>query len=826
MQRPTIAGVILLCLFGLPFAGFGLFFAATSALAFNNGNRASWPGILFGVVFSSIGFGLMAAAVLGYKKANQQADQQDANPTQPWTWKPDWAAGRADGNNPKANIAVWVFAALWDAISFPVAALVLPKLLAQQDPRALLVIIFPLAGFAITLFAIRGTMRALRYGRTNFRFDSARFSPGSRVKGSIHLKLPSAVPHGFDLTLSCKRHIVTGSGKSRSVQELVLWQEARNISAESIVRGRDDAEVPVDFAIPADAYQTDEDNSDDRVYWQLHAQADVPGVDFSDDYELPVFKVAGADANQDSLSPTAADSSAAQREVSAPSSTRIVLTQEAGGPSFYFPPLRNGGQALGLLAFAAIWSGVVYFLWITARAPWLFRVVFSLGELLVLYALLNVLTGTSLLRVRDGMLEARNALLGLGTTHGIPLDQVISVMPTTQGQANMSGKVMCGIVIRQSDGREFNIAANSLRQDEADWVVATIDNAMGRKQDTRLQFRSFYGPPPQPAPLPAYPGPAVAAPAAVKSAPRNFAALIFLAWLVVAGVIFYRSYHRLGPPPNAAAAARSTARPAPVGPMTSADETRIAALPVQEQAEELLERSVLHDERALELFERNIDGWTGQLRFTTRMTRLEQRSRYSKDLRVRHANADLNLALQGWRRDQQSADALMQQAHGDARSRPSAYYYLGMEGGRGVDSDRIFAFLSDRALHDDDPLARQWAVEGLQFFQTDQALDVLYQSFTTDPAMAVRDRAGCNVSDCGIFTRAQRMRYVPKLIELSGDPSLAPQMRSWTFLALNEITDASVPANSAAWRAWYQQHGAAKTQEFSALPWYSVRGDE
>ena len=55
----------------------------------------------------------------------------------------------------------------------------------------------------------------------------------------------------------------------------------------------------------------------------------------------------------------------------------------------------------------------------------------------------------------------------------------------------------------------------------------------------------------------------------------------------------------------------------------------------------------------------------------------------------------------------------------------------------------------------------------------------------------MRDRAGCNLSDFGIFTRAQRVRFVPKLIELSDDPNLPPQMRNWVFIALQEITGQS-----------------------------------
>lgn len=92
--------------------------------------------------------------------------------------------------------------------------------------------------------------------------------------------------------------------------------------------------------------------------------------------------------------------------------------------------------------------------------------------------------------------------------------------------------------------------------------------------------------------------------------------------------------------------------------------------------------------------------------------------------------------------------------------------------------------------------------------------------------MNVRNRAGCNLSDCGNFTRAQRMRMVPRFLELVSDPGTSAEMRSWSFLALDEITDENLPADAAAWRSWYGQHGAGKLAQFEQLEWWQVRGEE
>ncbi len=260
--------------------------------------------------------------------------------------------------------------------------------------------------------------------------------------------------------------------------------------------------------------------------------------------------------------------------------------------------------------------------------------------------------------------------------------------------------------------------------------------------------------------------------------------------------------------------------------MTDADAERVLALPAQDQAEELLERAIGHDPKALELFEQQVESWMGRIRLTDRMKQLERRSEYSSDLRVRYANADINLTLDGWQKNEQAAEMLIERARTDLKYRAAAVYFLGMLAGRGVAYEKIHPVLLEYAKRDPDAYVRQWAVEGMRYLGKDEALDELFESFTQDPSMNVRNRAGCNLSDCGNFTRAQRMRMVPKFLELVSDAYTDAQTRSWSFLALHEITDENLPANAEAWRTWYGKHGAGKLAEFEQLDWWQVRGDE
>jgi hypothetical protein len=376
---------------------------------------------------------------------------------------------------------------------------------------------------------------------------------------------------------------------------------------------------------------------------------------------------------------------------------------------------------------------------------------------------------------------------------------------------------------------------------EARWVAAQLEKLAGLKLDTHVAVDTGlggYGSPPQRGQAPSG-----SLPAFRRNSPAAIAVgiALFLAWT---GFVGYRFLSRdYGKPTRLAkvpAPAKSSPHQLAHSPLTDIDQQHLdqqrldqqrldqqhlQTLPEQAQAEELLDRAIHHDTRALDLFEQNIGIWH-DLQRTAHMDDLERRSQFSTDLRVRYANADLNLAINGVPKTDASADALIAQAQADPAHRAYSVYSMGMLAGRSVGYDRIYPVLVNYAGNDPDPLVRQWAVEGMRYLGTDEALDQLFDSFTHDPSDAVRNRAGCNVSDCGNFMRKQRLRMVPKLIELAADPQITPQMRNWTFLALQEVTDKALPADAAAWQDWYAQHGAEKMAEFEQSDWWRVRGDQ
>jgi len=478
-----------------------------------------------------------------------------------------------------------------------------------------------------------------------------------------------------------------------------------------------------------------------------------------------------------------------------------------------------------LLAVTTVWTAVVYFLFHDSHAPWFFGPVFGFFDLFLIYALMQATIGSFRIETGNGKIVFRRALLGIGSAHEIPVSDIARILTVTTAQQKAAW-ASYSLRLYTTDGRKLTLADAIDNRQEARWVAAQLEKFAGLKLDTHVFVQTGLGA----SATPPQRGMAASSssPAFRRNSPVAIAVglALFLAWT---GFVGYRLLSREHAPrknvSKAGPLARTSLRQVAYSPLTDTDVQRLQTLPKQAQAEELLARTIQHDPRALDLFEQNIGVWRN-LKRTAQINELEVRSRFSTDLRVRYANADLNLAIDGLPKTGDSAEQLIAQAQADSAHRSYSVYHMGMLAGRGVSYNRIYPVLVDYARNDANPQVRQWAVEGLRYLGTDEALAQLFDSFTHDPSNAVRDRAGCNVSDCGNFKRKQRMRMVPRLIELAANPQTAPQMRNWVFLALHEITDETLPSDASAWQDWYARHGAEKIAEFERQDWWKVRGDQ
>jgi len=103
-------------------------------------------------------------------------------------------------------------------------------------------------------------------------------------------------------------------------------------------------------------------------------------------------------------------------------------------------------------------------------------------------------------------------------------------------------------------------------------------------------------------------------------------------------------------------------------------------LPPQQRAERLLERAMHDDAAALDLLRQNVDGWRGHIRNTDQLFDLVLAALNSRDLRVRTAAIDVDLAANNLSKSPESVAQLIRQLQRDPTSRGMALWRLGALG--------------------------------------------------------------------------------------------------------------------------------------------------
>ena len=238
-------------------------------------------------------------------------------------------------------------------------------------------------------------------------------------------------------------------------------------------------------------------------------------------------------------------------------------------------------------------------------------------------------------------------------------------------------------------------------------------------------------------------------------------------------------------------------------------DAEVKRLPAQQQAEQLLERAMHDDQASLDLLRENVDGWRGHIKNTDRLFDLVLAALNSRDLRVRTAAIDVDLAANNLSKSPESVARLIRQLQGDPEGRGMALWRLGSLGNRGVEPERVLHSLLNYA-HDRSEHTRYWAVEGLAMLGNDAAVAPLLELLTHDPSARVRERAASSLGQSGMLTREERLAAIPHLLNFADDDSLNTTTRELVYGTLRVITGAPLGNDANAWREWWAHHDPAR----------------
>jgi hypothetical protein len=431
--------------------------------------------VLGGLTVAGFGIGLLYAQSKGRMARIQEEEIRAVNPHAPWLWREDWALGRVKSDNRSSLVGIWVFAIFWNLVSSPVAVFVVRE--EQRDPKVYFALLFPVIGAALLAWALLLTLRWRRFGRTWFEMASVPGVLGKELRGRIWARLPRQVD-GILLRLTCVRRTVSGHGKNRSVREDILWREEDTVQQGELQVGADAAAIPVRFALPSDGLDSQPEDADDGIHWILSAEASLPGVNYTDQFEVPVFRTKESSA-ADAAPEPAADDSPAEVTLQDLAAAGIQMTPGAEGVEFRFGAGRNPWAATAWTGLALLLAAIVWFLWTQEVLP-VFLAGFCLLEAILTVTALDFWLGTTKVTIGNGLLRTRHSLLGLGSAHTIAFADVSALQLKVGMQSGgSSGTPYYDIRAVLRNGRERTVAGAIRNKRQAEWLLARMRASIG-----------------------------------------------------------------------------------------------------------------------------------------------------------------------------------------------------------------------------------------------------------------------------------------------------------------------------------------------------------
>src|SRR5882672_6414610 len=176
----------------------------------------------------------------------------------------------------------------------------------------------------------------------------------------------------------------------------------------------------------------------------------------------------------------------------------------------------------------------------------------------------------------------------------------------------------------------------------------------------------------------------------------------------------------------------------------------------QSQAQLLLERSINHYRGANDQIAQRVDRWRGKIKLDQKLNSLFMTALNSDDLRVRAAAIEIDLACRNLEKSAVTVDRLEHDARfGEQGPRANALWDIALLANRGVEPGRAVEILL-ASIHDQNVNIRYWAVEGLAYLGTDDAVAPLLQVFHDDSSPMIRERAACGLAQSGMLSEKQR----------------------------------------------------------------------
>jgi len=431
---------------------------------------------IFLLLFGGVGVGVLIYA-LRARPAKDAADPAFAET--PWLLNDAWQSAEIRSDSRLSMWVAWGFAAFWNLISLPLPFLIVDEIVDKGNTMAAVGLLFPLIGIGLLVWAIARSREWRRFGSVPVTLDPFPGAIGGHVGGTLDLALPFDSAACFNVTLTSLHRYVSGSGKNRRQRETALWQESQSVGMRPGPRG---TRLIFRFDVPAGLKESAAvpDNRSSHA-WRLHVEADLEGVDFDRNYELPVYptgrlSVALPEDALREISTLRADSQAADVK------QRLNLSYSASGAKqVYFPAGRNLGAAVSGVVIGLIFLAAGAFLLMRQNEGFIGSIFAGMGALVALAMAYVGVNSLSVSRLGGDIVAVRR-ILGLAVRRKtMRAHEVVRATSKSTFQTQSGGKhtMHYSLYLHDQSGGKMTVGEGFRSQAEATAALQLLCTEFG-----------------------------------------------------------------------------------------------------------------------------------------------------------------------------------------------------------------------------------------------------------------------------------------------------------------------------------------------------------
>ncbi len=265
-----------------------------------------------------VGIGFVHKGVRNYRR--EKAYEEIENLDEPWMARKAWQSSTLTN---KERGGYLILAILFLGISGAGAGwFIWNEIIQATTPEwpVLMILLLPLFGILFVYQNYKAYRRRQRFGTSEMELETMPARLGKRMLAEVRARLPrSEFPdHGVQVQLSCYRRTVyqepsTDSDGDRKTKlkerKRLLWRGEKQMRARTY--NGDQACIPVSFEMPAGLPESTAKKRSKRylarthkadTIWVVNVHAEVPGVDYDAEFEIPVYEAEENDQDTASAS--------------------------------------------------------------------------------------------------------------------------------------------------------------------------------------------------------------------------------------------------------------------------------------------------------------------------------------------------------------------------------------------------------------------------------------------------------------------------------------------------------------------------------------------